>query len=234
MHLLIVGLLVVVIGMALMTTREGYDPTQKTYASNAERLSAKDQTYLEMDKANLAINSRKAIGPDVTELVTTKEDLNRKQPAERASNYSPITTRSMPSSSSSSSSSPPMDVCESLNHFILRETAVSNMMGTNLTAEQRMQSQKFMNLLNDYIGNVQRNAPMDASNWGRVAISRDDMVQVVVDYAKAKNDATSKKLVQAFDPVQNNSTMTAYIKSMLLVADMTDAYHDCNGSVVRF
>jgi hypothetical protein len=235
MLLVIAGLLVLLIGMALMTFREGYDPSQKTFASNADRLSAMDQTYLEMDKANLAINSRKAIGPDVTAIVTstTKDSV---VPRSLGPDYdprrTPISRRGVPGTGDRSSSSS-MGTCESLNNFMLRETAISNMMGTNLTAEQRMQSQKFMNLLNDYIAKVQRTAPLDATNWSRVALTRDDIVPVVVDYARGKDDADSKKLVQAFDLVQNNATMTAYIKSMLLVADMTDAYHDCNGSAIR-
>jgi hypothetical protein len=226
--------LLLIIFLALFSrVREGY-PTQKTYTSFADRMKETDNTYAAMDRANLAQNSLKQIGPDVTPMITSStttaatNDISESDFLESDFLESDFSAETPLDDDDVSSLRTPTHFCDSLNGFLLRETAISNMMSTNLTAEQRMQSQNFMNLLNAYMIRIQRVAPSDAANWVRRTMTRDDMVQVVVDYARGKaNDLDSKKLVQTFNAVQQNSHMMAYIKSMLLQADMTDAHYDC-------
>lgn len=223
----IVLLLIIFLALFSPPLREGY-PTQKTYTSFADRMKETDNTYAAMDRANSAQNSLKPIGPDVTPMITSSTTSAATNDSWQSDFSESDFLAETPQDDDVSSLRAPTHFCDSLNGFLLRETAISNMMSTNLTAEERMQSQNFMNLLNAYMIRIQRAAPSDAANWVRQTMTRDDMVQVVVDYARGKaKDSDSKKLVKTFNAVQQNSHMMAYIKSMLLQADMTDAHYDC-------
>jgi hypothetical protein len=127
-------------------------------------------------------------------------------------------------------------VCETLNLFLLRDTAITNMMATQFTAEQKMQIQNYMNVIDSYIKYMQRNNPTEAANWVRSANdkTRNGMVDTVVLYARqtAASQPEAQRVVTAAQPVVNNPSMMAYMQAMLMNSDMSDAYHSCNGSII--
>ena len=127
-------------------------------------------------------------------------------------------------------------VCESINGFLLREIAITNIMATQFTAEQKLQMNSFMSALNNYMKKVRLSSPEVAANWVQSSgLTRTSLVDTVVAYARqqASNDKDAGNLVSMYEPVQSNATMLSYVLTMLVTSDLSDAYHDCNGSIIR-
>jgi len=122
----------------------------------------------------------------------------------------------------------PSDFCQLINLFVLRETAISNMMAKQFTVDQKLQVQQFTDAMNQYVLYLQQDRPQDAANLKRqsVADSAGTMLDVLVSFAqRTTDDAQSKTFLQAYTPLQPN--MLAYLHTALLVQDMQDAYSVC-------
>ena len=122
----------------------------------------------------------------------------------------------------------PSDFCQLINLFVLRETAISNMMAKQFTVDQKLQVQQFTDAMNQYVLYLQQDRPQDAANLQRqsVADSAGTMLDVLVSFAqRTTDDAQSKTFLQAYTPLQPN--MLAYLHTALLVQDMQDAYSVC-------
>lgn len=236
--LVLVAILVVSIST---TTIEGYDPTQKTFTSFADRYKQTDRTYAQLDDMNEDLNRQKEVGKHVTDFThtdgkevvsgsnswehvrtqVTDEDDDEKKKNERVKKYDYY------SSQTDYSPYAYNNICELVHFFVLRETALTNTMATQFTAEQKLQLQTFMDALNKYVLYVQTKRPSDASNLARKVVSNTNSstVDVMIEFAQQTADADmeSKKLLKVYGPVQVNPNMLAYIQAMLLVGDMTTA-----------
>ncbi|NBV84418.1 hypothetical protein EBR57_09925 [bacterium] len=109
--------------------------------------------------------------------------------------------------------------------FVMRETALTNMMATQFTAEQKLQLQTFMNALNQYVSYIYTKRPSDAGNLVKqiVANSKSSMVDIVIFFAKqtSGSDVESKNLLTTYVPIEENPNMMAYLYAMLLTEDMS-------------
>lgn len=245
----IVLVLVVILVVSLSTTIEGYDPTQRTDTSFADRYRRTNHTYATLDEMNEDVNRQKEVGRNVTDFTHT----NGQEVASGSNSWEhirrPMSTPSddekigdhkdsygylpsnwdLPSSQSQKSTdyrpSAAPHLCELMHFFVLRETALTNTLATQFTAEQKLQLQTFMDALNKYVLYVQTKRPNDASNLARqvVAATNSSTLDVMIQFAQqtADSDTESKKLVENYGPVQVNPNMMAYIQAMLLVGDMT-------------
>jgi len=122
----------------------------------------------------------------------------------------------------------PSDFCQLINLFVLRETAISNMMAKQFTVDQKLQVQQFTDAMNQYVLYLQQDRPQDAANLKRQSVddSAGTMLDVLVSFAqRTTDDAQSKTFLQAYTPLQPN--MLAYLHTALLVQDMQDAYSVC-------
>lgn len=127
-------------------------------------------------------------------------------------------------------------ICETINTFMLHETAITNLMATQFTAEQKLQINNFISILNTYMKNMKTQEPAIAANWVQTSNqTRTSVVDVVLGYAQqvGSNTPDAQNVLIAYAPLKNNSAMTAYVQAMLLSVDMNDAFHDCNGSIIR-
>lgn len=127
-------------------------------------------------------------------------------------------------------------ICETINNFMLHENAITNMMATQFTAEQKLQINNFIATLNTYMKNMKVNQPDVAANWAQLSNqTRTSIVEVVIEYAQqvSSYDSSAKNLLTIYAPLKDNSIMTAYVQAMLLAVDMNDAFHNCNGSIIR-
>jgi hypothetical protein len=117
------------------------------------------------------------------------------------------------------------ELCERMNFFVMKETDMANMMATQFTAEQKLQLQTFMNVMNKYVSYIQLKRPSDASMILRqvVANSKSSMVDALMEFAQrtAKEDVESQTLLRTYGPIQVNPNMNAYIHAVLLMNDMT-------------
>jgi hypothetical protein len=133
--------------------------------------------------------------------------------------------RNTMASSSSSQSRGNGELCERMNFFVMKESAMANMMATQFTAEQKLQLQTFMNAINKYVSYIQLKRPSDASMILRqvVANSKSSMVDALMEFAQrtAKEDVESQTLLRTYGPIQVNPNMNAYIHAVLLMNDMT-------------
>jgi hypothetical protein len=246
----IVLVLVVILIVSVSTVIEGYDPTQKTFRSFADRYKQTDNTYAKLDDNNKDMNRQKDVGAHVTDSThidgrqivpgnnswehvrrsntdvgdgtTDGYDFGKKYDYGYGSQY--LNNR-WNRDDRKSSAAP--NVCELLHFFVLRESSMANMMATQFTAEQKLQLQTFMEALNKYVLYVQTKRPSDASNLARKVVSNTNSstVDVMIEFAQQQQteDVESKILLQKYGPIQVNPNMAAYIQAMLLVGDMTTA-----------
>ena len=127
-------------------------------------------------------------------------------------------------------------ICETINNFMLHENAITNMMSTQFTAEQKLQINNFIATLNAYMRNMKVQEPSVAANWVQMSNqTRTSVVDVVIGYAQqvGSKDPHAQNLINIYAPLRNNPAMTAYVQAMLLSVDMNDAFHNCNGSIIR-
>jgi len=235
-------ILVVILVVSLSTTIEGYDPTQRTDKSFADRYRRTNHTYAKLDEMNEDVNRQKEVGQNVTDFTHTNgvvSDSNSwehvRRPMSKLSDDEKIgyqfgkdadlrSSHSWELPSKSSTYQAP-HLCELMHFFVLRETALTNTLATQFTAEQKLQLQTFMDALNKYVLYVQTKRRSDASNLARqvVASTNSSTVDVMIQFAQqtADSDMESKKLLKNYGPIQVNPNMMAYIQAMLLVGDMT-------------
>jgi hypothetical protein len=108
--------------------------------------------------------------------------------------------------------------CETLHFFNTRETAVTNMMFSQFTAEQKSQLQTFMNLLNRYVVGLSNTRPDVTANL--ISNRSDSMLASVLLYAHTDNNGAD--LINAYSPIQKNASMSTYLDAYLLATDMRD------------
>jgi len=131
-----------------------------------------------------------------------------------------------------------VSICETINGFMLHENAITNMMATQFTAEQKLQINNFISTVNSYMRIMKVQQPVVAANWLQTSNqTRTSIIDVVIKYAEQQaaggSDSVAQNLVTTYEPLKNNTAMMAYVQAMLLSVDMNDAMHNCNGSIIR-
>lgn len=110
--------------------------------------------------------------------------------------------------------------CETLHIFTTRETAVTGSMLSHFTAEQKLQLQTFMNLLNKYVELLQRTRPDVIPNL--ISNRRDTLLATVLLFAQKDNNDLARALLTSHAPILQTPTMSTYIDAFLLASDMKD------------
>jgi|LauGreDrversion2_5_1035112.scaffolds.fasta_scaffold14148_3 hypothetical protein len=216
----IVLVLVVILIVSVSTVIEGYDPTQKTFRSFADRYKQTKRTYDALDANNENVNREKDVGARVTDAThidgrqivpgNNSWEHVRRGPQDDSGDKKQTTTYHyfgkddygyLPYAGDRGrdlnnrwdrdrDDHRKTNVCELLHFFVLRESSMANMMATQFTAEQKLQLQTFMEALNKYVLYVQTKRPSDASNLARKVVSNTNSSTVDVMIEFAQQQQT--------------------------------------------